>query len=146
MIEFEGRTATIQGEVLQLGGHNQAPVGDISLELTDNALFVGDTLDAKLKLNAEGDADLYVAVILPDGNFLTIDSKLNISEANSVIPFMLNTKLENNAEIPIVNLPLGDSVAKGSYKFFVVVTRAGSSVFDDSQWLTLAEASFTFGL
>jgi len=83
---------------------------------------------------------------LPDGNFLTIDSKLNISEANSVIPFMLNTKLENNAEIPIVNLPLGDSVAEGSYKFFVVVTRAGSSVFDDSQWLTLAEASFTFGL
>ena len=146
VIEFEGRTATIQGEVLQLGGHNQAPVGDISLELTDSALFVGDTLDAKLKLNAEGDADLYVAVILPDGNFLTIDSKLNISEANSVIPFMLNTKLENNAEIPIVNLPLGDSVAEGSYKFFVVVTRAGSSVFDDSQWLTLAEASFTFGL
>ena len=143
---FEGRMATLQGEVLQFVEHNQAPTGDFSLVLADSTLSVGDILDAKLQLGAEGDADLYVALILPDGNFLTLDNKLNISEANGVIPFMLTTKLENNTEIPVVRLPLGDSIARGSYKFIAVITRAGASLLDESQWLDWSEASFTFGL
>ena len=114
--------------------------------LADATLSVGDTLDAKFQLSAVGDADLYVALILPDGNFLTLDNKLNISEANSVIPFMLNTRLANNTEIPIVRLPLGDSITPGSYKFIAVITRAGASLFDDTQWLDWSEAGFTFGL
>ena len=144
--KFEGRTATIQGEALQFVEHNQAPTGDFSLVLADSTLSVGDMLDAKFQLSAEGDADLYVALILPDGNFLTLDNKLNISEANSVIPFSLNTKLENNTEIPVVRLPLGDSIARGNYKFIAVITRAGASLFDDTQWLDWSEASFNFGL
>ena len=143
---FEGRMATLQGEVLQFVEHNQAPTGDFSLVLADSTLSIGDILDAKLQLSAEGDADLYVALILPDGNFLTLDNKLNISEANGVIPFMLTTKLENNTEIPVVRLPLGDSIARGSYKFIAVITRAGASLLDETQWLDWSEASFTFGL
>lgn len=144
--KFEGRTVTIQGEVLQFVEHNQAPTGDFSLVLADSTLSSGDILDAKLQLSAVGDADLYVALILPDGNFLTLDNKLNISEANSVIPFMLNTRLANYTEIPIVRLPLGASITPGSYKFISVITRAGASLFDDTQWLDWSEASFTFGL
>ena len=144
--KFEGRTATIQGEVLQFVEHNQAPTGDFSLVLADSTLSVGDTLDAKFQLSAVGDADLYVALILPDDNFLTLDNKLNISEANSVIPFMLNTRLANYTEIPIIRLPLGASITPGSYKFISVITRAGASLFDDTQWLDWSEASFTFGL
>ena len=87
-----------------------------------------------------------MALIWPVGNLVTLDNKLNISEANSVIPFMLNTRLANNTEIPIVRLPLGDSIARGSYKFIAVITRAGTSLFDDTQWLDWSEASFTFGL
>jgi len=83
---------------------------------------------------------------MPDGNFLTLDSKLNISEANSIIPFKLATKLENKTEIPIVRLPLGSSIAPGNYKFIAVITRAGASLLDDTQWLNFSEASFTFGL
>ncbi len=144
--KFEGRTVTIQGEALQFLEHNQAPAGDFSLVLADATLSVGDTLDAKFQLSAVGDADLYVALILPDGNFLTLDNKLNISEANSVIPFMLNTRLANYTEIPIARLPLGASITPGSYKFISVITRAGASLFDDTQWLDWSEASFTFGL
>lgn len=144
--KFEGRTATIQGEALQFVEHNQAPTGDFSLVLADSTLSVGDTLDAKFQLSAVGDADLYVALILPDGNFLTLDNKLNISEANSVIPFMRNTRLANNTDIPIVRLPLDASITPGSYKFIAVITRAGASLFDDTQWLDWSEASFTFGL
>ena len=144
--KFQGRTATIQGEVLQFVEHNQPPTGNFSLVLADSTLSVGDMLDAKFQLSAEGDADLYVALVLPDGNFLTLDNKLNISEANSVIPFMLNTKLEYSTEIPIVRLPLGDSTSRGNYKFIGVITRAGASLFDDTQWLGRSEASFTFGL
>jgi hypothetical protein len=143
---FEGRMATLQGEVLQFVEHNQAPTGDFSLVLADSTLSVGDILDVKLQLSAEGDADLYVALILPDGNFLTLDSKLNISDVNSVIPFMLNTKLDNIKEIPVVKLPLGDSITPSSFKFIAVITRAGANLFDDSQWLNWSEASFTFGL
>jgi hypothetical protein len=143
-ILFEGRTATIQGEALQFLDHNQIPVGNFEVVIQESKLAPGALLDANLTFDATGDGDIYVALIMPDGNFLTLRKGMVISEVNQIIPFALNTQLELSETINIAQIPLPASIAEGSYKFLAIVTRAGSELMDDTQWLGWSEASFTF--
>lgn len=143
-ILFEGRTATIQGDALQFLDHNQIPAGNFEVVIKESKLVPGSILDANLNFDASGDGDIYVALIMPDGNFLTLKKGMVISEVNKIIPFALNTQLELSKSINVAQVPLPSSIAEGSYKFLTIVTRAGSELMDDTQWLGWSEASFTF--
>jgi hypothetical protein len=143
-ILFEGRTATIQGDALQFLDHNQIPAGNFEVVIKESKLVPGSILDAYLNFDASGDGDIYVALIMPDGNFLTLKKGMVISEVNKIIPFALNTQLELSKSINVAQVPLPSSIAEGSYKFLTIVTRAGSELMDDTQWLGWSEASFTF--
>jgi hypothetical protein len=143
-ILFEGRTATIQGDALQFLDHNQKPDGNFEVVIKDSELVAGSILDANLNFDASGDGDIYVALIMPDGNFLTLKKGMAISEVNQIIPFELNIHLELSKSINIAEVSLPSSIAEGSYKFLTIVTRAGAELMDETQWLGWSEASFTF--
>ena len=112
--------------------------------IKESKLVPGSILDAYLNFDASGDGDIYVALIMPDGNFLTLKKGMAISEVNQIIPFELNIHLELSKSINIAEVSLPSSIAEGSYKFLTIVTRAGAELMDDTQWLGWSEASFTF--
>ena len=67
-----------------------------------------------------------------------------ISDVNQIIPFAEFLALEELESLPIIDVPLDDSVASGDYRMVVVTTAVGKSIYDQSYWLGFDEITFSF--
>ena len=87
---YEGRQVLLQGEDLHLIDNEVALEGTMELSMENKTLSAGSQLKADVGFSGEGLADIYIALVLPDGNFLTIGSPLTISDVGQVIPFKVS--------------------------------------------------------
>ena len=140
---YEGRQALIQGEQILTPSHQKSLEGTFNLDLVDSALEPGERLTANVDFNAKGDADIYVAVFLPSGDFITIDENLALSDVGEIIPFTSPISLENISKLPIVDVPLDSSITPGEYRLIVLATSAGKNVYDQSHWFGFDEVNFS---
>ena len=143
---FEGRQVLLQGEKIFAPSHQKKIKGTFAVRLEDSDLLPGKRLKATVDLEAKGDADIYVAIVLPNGDFITFNKALVISDVNQIIPFAEFLALEELESLPIIDVPLDDSVASGDYRMVVVTTAVGKSIYDQSYWLGFDEITFSFGI
>jgi len=141
---YEGRQVLLQGEQILAPSHLKKLGGTFDIDLQDSTLTPGNRLTASVDFAAQGDADIYVAVSLPSGHFVTVDQNLNLSGVDEIIPFMDSISLDDRSSLPIVDVPLDDSIDPGDYRLIVLVTAAGTNVYDESYWLAFDEVNFTF--
>ena len=141
---WEGRQVLLQGEQIFAPAHVKKLDGSFEIDLDDSALSPGKRLTATVDFDAQGDADVYVAVFLPGGQFVTLDQNLQLSKVGEVIPFMDSISLDDRSELSLFDIPLDESIDPGSYRLIVLVTAAGKNVLDESYWLAFKEANFTF--
>ena len=141
---YEGRQVLLQGEQILAPAHVKKLEGAFEINLEESALSPGKRLTASVNLDAQGDADVYVAVFLPSGQFITLDQNLKLSNVGEVIPFMDSISLDDRSGLPLFDIPLDDSIDPGSYRLIVLLTAAGKDVLDDSYWLAFKETNFTF--
>ena len=141
---YEGRQVLLQGEQILAPAHVKKLEGTFEVDLEESALSPGKRLTASVNFDAQGDADVYVAVFLPGGQFITLDQNLKLSNVGEVIPFMDSISLDDRSSLPLFDVPLDDSIDPGSYGLIVLLTAAGKDVLDDSYWLAFKEANFTF--
>ena len=141
---FEGRQVLLQGEKIFAPSHHKKIKGTFAVRLKDTDLQPGKRLKATVDLEAKGDADIYVAIVLPNGDFITFNKALVISGINQIIPFAEFLALEELESLPIIDVPLDDSVASGDYRIVVITTAVGKSIYDQSYWLGFDEITFSF--
>lgn len=141
---FEGRQVLIQGEQIINLNHKSALTGGMEIRLAKSDLKSGENLKADLFFEGRGEADIYVALVLLDGSFVTLGSPLSISAVGEVLTFANALDIERQSELAVIDLPLSSQTPEGVYKFFVVATRAGQSLADTTKWLGSSEASFSF--
>jgi len=67
-----------------------------------------------------------------------------ISGINQIIPFAEFLALEELESLPIIDVPLDDSVASGDCRMVIVTTAVGKSIYDQSYWLGFDEITFSF--
>ena len=141
---FEGRQVLLQGEHILAPDHLKKLAGTFDIRLLDSDLTPGERLSASVEFNANGDADIYVAVFLPGGEFVTIDEGLNLSSIGELIPFTDSMALDKRSSLSLFDIPLDSGIQTGTYRLIVLVTAAGANPADDANWLGFDEATFTF--
>jgi len=141
---YEGRQVLLQGEQILAPAHVKKLEGAFEVDLEESARSPGKRLTASVNFDAQGDADVYVAVFLPGGQFITVDQNLKLSNVGEVIPFMDSISLDDRSGLPLFDIPLDDSIDPGSYRLIVLLTAAGKDVLDDRYWLAFKETNFTF--
>ncbi|MBK50809.1 MAG: hypothetical protein CMQ45_00290 [Gammaproteobacteria bacterium] len=141
---FEGRQVLLQGEQILAPAHLKKLTGTFRIQLLNSDLSPGERLNASVEFDVKGDADLYIAVFLPDGNFVTVDQTLNISEIGELIPFSDSIPLDERLSLLLFDIALDEGVASGTYRLIALVTAAGEDPADESKWLGFDEATFTF--
>ena len=140
--EYRARQVLLQGEELQVLEPPPPTTASTSLDIADTTLTAGDQLTVDMNVTGSGDIDLYVALLLPNGAFLTIGSPFTLSGINEIIPYTLSQNVSNGLSYSIVDIPLPDSVGAGEYTFFGIAVKAGNNVLVEANWLSVAQQMF----
>ena len=140
---YEARQILLQGEKLYSLDNEIALEGVMSLSLEGSELTAGDTLKADLSFSGKGLADIYVALILPDGSFLTIGNPLVVSGIGEIIPFKKSVSFEQLSSINIVDVVLPEGLAKGTYQFYAIAVDEDENVFDQKNWESTSIKNWT---
>jgi hypothetical protein len=117
--------------------------GTMNLSMDERNLSAGDKLKADLSFSGEGLSDIYVALVLPDGNFLTIGSPLTISDVGQVIPFKKSVPF-SSATMNIVDITLPEGVAQGTYQFYAIAVDEDENLLDEKNWEDTKAVNWTF--
>ena len=141
-ITYEANQILLQGETIFNPDHELAVTGSISISIADTTLTVGEVLKVDLSLSAQGLGDLYVALIMPDGNFVTLGETRLASDVSEIIPFRQSISLEDNQNIQVVDVLIPADVMTGDYSFYAIFVSQGKSVLDESNWKGSSSASW----
>ena len=131
---YEARQVLLQGEDIYSLDNKVALEGSMNLSLAGSELSAGERLKADLSFSGEGLADIYVALVLPDGNFLTIGNPLAVSEIGQVIPFKKSVSFEQSSPINVVDITLPEGLAVGAYQFYAIAVDEDENLFDEKNW------------
>ena len=133
-ITYEANQILLQGDTIFNPDHELAVTGSMSISIADTTLTVGEVLKVDLSLSAQGLGDLYVALIMPDGNFVTLGETRLASDVSEIIPFRQSISLEDNQNIQVVDVLIPAGVMTGDYSFYAIFVSQGKSVLDESNW------------
>lgn len=131
---------------LVLAGVSSSGAANLTLTTGGTALGPGSTLSLSATVAPGGDAgvpaDLYVVVILPDGNILALGGDL--TWRSTLLPIVPNIALTalNAPGFYSAQLPAG--LPDGEYVFAVVAVAAGADPLASGTWLGVATASVAF--
>jgi hypothetical protein len=106
----------------------------------------GEQLRLDMEVNGNTTLDLYVAIMFPDGLFMTIAYPLNFSWPNTIQPYQTNITVTNQTSYPIMNFPLPSSVSSGKYQACGVITETGKNPNEQNNWLHIHCADFAVNL
>ena len=104
--------------------------------------YQGDTLTWDVSLKGSGRVDVYLAVVLPSGDFICLaDTQGNTGAYNTAVPI-----LEDWSILPesyrIISYTFRGKEPKGEYQLYIILTRPRANPSDRSKWLVYDAFSF----
>ena len=118
----------------------------LTLNTNQTSFGPGNTLSISGSILPTNDggvpSDIYVAVVLPNGNIQTLDPTL--VWRNALIPIVNGYQLAQLNAPNFYSLAMPTGLPEGSYTFYLVATRAGANPIDSSIWLGSANAPVTY--
>ena len=118
----------------------------LTLNTNQTSFGPGNTLSISGSILPTNDggvlSDIYVAVVLPNGNIQTLDP--NLVWRNALIPIVNGYQLAQLNAPNFYSLALPTGLPEGNYTFYLVAARAGANPIESSVWLGSANAPFTY--
>ncbi len=115
------------------------PTGDdptVTVELNQSRYTDGDNFQFEIALNGQKTVDLYAAIILPEGFFITITEPQIISAANAIAPWQQNIGINGQQSFRIFNYQIQPVLSKGKYTACgILVSAHETPLLDGSNWL-----------
>lgn len=131
---YNAQQVTLQGEDLVAAIREPEITGSLAISMANRDLVAGESLNADLIVDSRGVVDLYVALKLPDGAFITLGES-GVSEVGVVTKFRQAIDLSAQSKIPIVDIIVPQGVASGEYTFFAIAVPKNSDIFDTENWV-----------
>jgi hypothetical protein len=118
--------------------------GEINILMEDVSLSAGELLKVDLSLDAKGIGDLYVALIMPDGNFVTLGDQRLVSNVGEIIPFKRAINFRDKSQLPVIELSLPPGLLAGKYSFAAILVPEGISIYEEKKWKGISSVPWTF--
>jgi PKD repeat protein len=122
----------VPGEVQAQGTAREATV---KMVLNQSRYTPGDALRLDMVVNGKVMVDLYVAIVFPNGDFMTLAYPLAFSWPNTIQVYQSNVAITGQQTFSIMDFPLPTGVAKGPYKACGVLVKANNDPNDRSHWI-----------
>ncbi|MEK8022005.1 MAG: C13 family peptidase, partial [Candidatus Parabeggiatoa sp.] len=108
----------------------------VKMGLNQTRYTTGNTLLLDMTVNGAGDADLYVAIIFPDGNFMTLGYPDEFGFPNTPDAYIAASNIAGEKTYPLFNFPIPEGLALGNYSTCgVLVPPNTDDVLDQSKWI-----------
>mgnify|MGYP000477643365 CR=1 FL=1 len=141
---YEAQQIVLQGDKIIRAERAQALDGTLDVVLDRSDLGAGKMLDASLAISGQGTGDLYVVLMMPNGQYLSLGETRLVSAIGEVIPFREAINLSAVKTLPLVNLPLPGGLVEGTYTFYAIFVAEKANVYDESNWVSLASSEWTY--
>ncbi len=109
------------------------------LQLNRDSFQTGDrlVLDAGVSVTTSSQprADIYLALVLPAGDFYCLRDDLSFGPANRPLPLLRDWQVREVSPAPVFSLALPAGVEPGRYEWWLVLIKPGAPVADPSSWL-----------
>ena len=115
---------------------------EVKSVLNQVSFHQGDTLRWNVDMKGNGRVDVYLAVVLPSGDFICLaDTQGNTSAYNTAVPI-----LEDWSILPesyrIISYTFRGKEPKGEYQLYIILTKPRANPSDRSKWLVYDAFSF----
>jgi hypothetical protein len=128
----------IQGEV-QSQGTDKAAI--IKMQLNQSRYKITEPLRLNAIINGQTQADLYIAIILPTGNFITFTYPSTPSWPNDAEVYKADLKIEGKKTYQI-NLNLAKTSPQGKYQTCGVLVQQAAKPLQLENWIDISCAEF----
>jgi len=108
----------------------------VTVELNQNRYTNGNNFQFDITLNGQGTIDLYNAIVLPEGAFITISHPQILNAANTLLPWQQNIGINGQQSFSIFNYQIQPGLSKGKYTACgVLVSAHETPLLNGSNWL-----------
>jgi len=111
-----------------------SPAATVEMQLNQSRYTTGNPLRLALQVNGQAMADLYVAIVFPDGNLMTIAYPLAFSQFNVIQIYQAAVEIAGEKTYPIMDFPLPADIPTGGYYACGVLVLAGKHHSEDN-WI-----------
>ena len=141
---YGAQQIVLQGDEIIRAERSQALDATLDVVIDRSELGAGKNLDASLAINGQGTGDLYVVLMMPNGQYLSLGETRLVSEIGEVIPLREAINLSTLETLPLINLPLPGGLVEGTYTFYAIFVAEKANVYDESNWASLASGAWTY--
>jgi Leucine-rich repeat (LRR) protein len=127
-------TTTWQEELDGFPNCPVSPAATVEMQLNESRYTTGNQLRLELQVNGQAMADLYVAIVFPDGNLMTIAYPLALSQLNAIQVYQAAVEIAGQKTYPIMDFPLPAGIPTGGYHACGVLVLAGKNHSEDN-WI-----------
>jgi len=111
-----------------IGGVESPEDSSVQIELEKESYNLGETFQARLIEELPWGYDLYVAVVMPDGNFFALTKENEIAPVNSAAKWDKIRK--PHAPVMLLDLTLPDNLPIGEYCLYGILSPENESVWE----------------
>ena len=119
-----------------VNGEVQAPDANslvtVKMSLNQSRYTADEPLRLDMNVGGNGEVDMYVAVVFPDGDFITIAYPSNFSWPNAIEVYQAGVTIDRSRLYSIMDFPL--PAEKGFYSACGVLTNVGSDPSNAANW------------
>ena len=119
----------------------------LEAKMNQSSYQLGDPFQFEVTMFGEGHVDLYVGLVFPDGNYVTISPPFQFSAQNELNPYQSNLQVNGAQTFTVFDLISGMFPAlllPGKYEACGLLTPAQSDPNDVSHWIKWDCQAFRF--
>jgi WD40 repeat protein len=114
-----------------------SPTSNVKMLLNKKSYQIEEQIILNMEVGGQAKVDLYVAIVFPDGNYMTIAHPLEFSQLNAIQAYQTKVQLDGNKTYSIMNFLVPGGIPIGNYQACGVLTTAGSDPHEQNNWLQI---------
>jgi len=133
-------SSQLEGQISEFP--NCPPLATVKVQLNQSHYTTGNPIRLDMQVKGQAIVDLYVAIVFPDGDFMTIANPLAFSWPNAIQVYQPNVEIAGQKTYPIMDFSLTANIAKGQYQAYGVLVTAGTDPNDQNNWIHFDSEGF----
>ncbi|MBF0103636.1 MAG: hypothetical protein HQK77_22280 [Desulfobacterales bacterium] len=140
--QAESEDGTLSDALLSEVESQGGEIASVYVGLNKSVYTYNERFNLSLLLNGQTMVDIYVALVFPEGYFLTFAYPFQSSWPGQIIPYKQDVTLTGEQTLTILNIDLPTGIPLGTYTCLGLVAHAGFDIMKPESWIHYDSKSF----